>query len=572
MRKVLLMLFFFTLSTVFCLSQNLGSKKYFIEFTDKKDCGYSIDNPKEFLSYESLKRREKNNSQITKRDLPVNNKYVQAIQKKGFTILNTTKWFNGVTVKPEPGANFDFSDLPFVKRCQLVYSVIYRDASKQSKSFFEGETIEIDESLDENQFSENYLKQSASISSGNWDYGAADLQISSLNGVSLHKQGFTGIGVKIAVLDAGFVNLDKHPAFTYLLNSNRLKVQKDFVNPNRKLNIMDHSTHGTSVLSTMAGFINGRYIGTAPNADYYLLRCEDKRSEQLIEEYNWASAAEYADSLGIDIINSSLGYVTFDRSVWNHTYADMTGNKTVVSQAASYAVKVGMLVVNSNGNDGNNYKYNKLSAPADGIGVMSVGAVDRNLNYASFSSQGLTYDGRNNPVVVAIGEGTALCTGSNDISKGNGTSFSSPVIAGIMACFMQKFDNTPASQLIKFIAQSSSNYKNGGKNPRIGNGIPNFELASDLLEGAVLRDVDNFEFCLFPNPVYNVLFLQYDKPFYGEIMIRVYDFLGKQVLNLNYYQSLEPILIEISELSSGLYFVEVERKGKVMGRKKFIKK
>ena len=255
-----------------------------------------------------------------------------------------------------------------------------------------------------------------------------------LKGDILHNRDLKGKGKLIAILDAGFSRVDEMIAFEELFAENRILGTKDFVQRNN--NVFDEHTHGMMVLSTMGAENKGQIIGTSPEASFWLLRTEDVDSENLIEEYNWLCAAEFADSVGADIINSSLGYTTFDDAGQNHTYTDMDGRTAPVSIAATIAAQKGMIVVNSAGNSGSG-SWHFIGAPADADSILSVGAVDENADFAWFSSYGPSFDGRVKPTVVAQGRNTIVATSNNGTLTGNGTSFSSPIVAGLSACLWE---------------------------------------------------------------------------------------------------------------------------------------
>ncbi|MCC7319220.1 MAG: S8 family peptidase, partial [Bacteroidales bacterium] len=244
-------------------------------------------------------------------------------------------------------------------------------------------------------------------------------------------------------------------------------------------NVFSESSHGTSVLSTIGANVPGQLIGTAPKASFWLLRSESVSSEHLIEEYNWVSAAEFADSVGVDIINSSLGYIDFDFPQWTHTYPDMDGTTCVATIGADIASDKGILVVNSAGNSGGDSFFPYIGSPADGFKVFSIGAVDGTGARASFSSIGPTYDGRIKPDVMAMGQGTALANGNNNFTYGNGTSFSSPVMAGMTACLWQSNPNFTNTSIREAIKMSGSNATQ--PNSTFGYGIPDFYQANSFL-------------------------------------------------------------------------------------------
>jgi subtilisin family serine protease len=304
------------------------------------------------------------------------------------------------------------------------------------------------------------------------DYGDAYNQLEMLGGNKLHREGYTGEGMTIAVIDAGFYKVDELAVFSDL--QNQILSTYDFVDGNS--NVYDDHTHGMMVLSTMGG--KGEMTGTAPEANYILLRTEDVFSENLIEEYMWVCAAEYADSAGADIINSSLGYTTFDDALQNHTYEDMDGETAPISIGAGIAFSKGIIVVNSAGNSGNS-SWNFIGAPADNFDVLSVGAVDENEEFASFSSYGPNADGALKPNVVAQGKNTVIISSSDTVRTGSGTSFSSPITAGMVACLWGAQPNQTPETVKDAIYKSADRYLNPDN--QFGYGVPDYFSAYQIL-------------------------------------------------------------------------------------------
>jgi subtilisin family serine protease len=329
-----------------------------------------------------------------------------------------------------------------------------------------------------------------------FDYGFGYTQIHMLGGDLMHEMGYRGQGKVIAILDAGFLNANTLSVFDSIWQNNQVLGTHDFV---RGGDIQfDEHVHGAMVLSCMAANSPGQLIGTAPKASYWLLRSEDGATEYIIEEYNWVSAAEYADSVGADIINSSLGYTEFDDPALNHTYADMDGNTAVCTRGADMAARKGILVVNSLGNEGSSQWY-YLSAPSDGDSVMGIGAVDGSGVYASFSSHGPSYDGRVKPDVVAQGSGVAIVDPySGSITFGGGTSFSSPITAGMVACLWQANPSLNNMQIAQAIKQSASQYEN--PDDMLGYGIPDYVLANNILTVISGPEGNPGIFDIYPNP------------------------------------------------------------------------
>lgn len=464
-----------------------GQTFYWVGFTDKNDSPWLLSNPREFLSERALHRREKQNIPIDSLDLPVNPSYIKKVVQLEATHVQSSKWLNGITVKT---SNNNFEEqalaLPFVKEVQLTKK------STEQKSLV-------------NKFAEPEAPDQ-SLTIDTTVYGASVHQVGQLNGQFLHNSDFRGQGVHIAVLDAGFYRADQFQAFDSLWAGGQILGEKDFVNSDD--NIYEGHYHGMSVLSIMGGNVPGQLIGTAPGASYWLLRTEDIYSEYLIEEDNWVAGAEFADSVGVDIINSSLGYYTFDDPQMNHTYADMDGNTTRVTRAANIAASRGMLVFSSAGNEGNDeneWKY--IIAPSDGDSVVGVGAVNSLGSPAHFTSYGPASDGDVKPNVVAVGWNTVVQRRGGLIGTGNGTSYSSPVLAGMAACLWQENPFSTASQVKKAIEKSAHLYNN--PDSLLGYGIPDMKIASQILKSSMLEQWDNKKNWLaYPNPADDYIILQ----------------------------------------------------------------
>jgi hypothetical protein len=307
MRKLILSVALFFLSLIVC--SQVAPFKYFIEFTDKNESPYSINRPEEFLSERSLQRRANQYIPVTEEDLPVNPSYVTQVANTGVTLITRSRWFNGITIYTTDASKLNvIASFPFVKKIVKNQGIINNYEPVEDKFRLEHSFSSIPSAEPKN------LKSSPS----GYNYGPSFRQIQMLNGNLLHEQGFRGQGKVIAVLDAGFLQVDRLKAFDSLWQNNQILGWRDFVNPGS--NVFEEYIHGMMVLSVLAGNYPGYIIGTAPKADYWLLRSEQFDTEYLIEEYNWVCAAEFADSVGADIITSSLGYTTFDDPAMNHTY------------------------------------------------------------------------------------------------------------------------------------------------------------------------------------------------------------------------------------------------------------
>jgi len=457
MRKLGALLAFFLL--VLVVRSQIAPEKYFVEFTDKENSPYSIDKPWEFLTQRALDRRVVAGILVEENDLPVNQNYVDAVRNVGVQVITRSRWFNGITIfTPDLMKILEIEQLPFVKKVIKSGVRVTRPAPVQDKFGLELMPVE-----PLNQPSGIPLKISDSA-----DYGRSFTQVHMVGTDMLHNLGFRGEGMMIAILDAGFNMVDQLAPFDSLWANNQILGTRDFVSPGG--NIFIGHTHGMKVLSIMGGYVQGQLIGTAFKAGYWLLRSEDGGTEFLIEEYNWVSAAEFADSVGADVINSSLGYTVFDDSTMNHTCEDMTGNTTPVSRGANIAFSKGILVVNSAGNSGNDPNWQCVSAPADGTDVLAVAAVDSLGQYASFSSKGIVDGQYVKPNVAAMGRLTVISGDDGTITRGNGTSFSSPVMAGSSACLWQAFPAFSNATLKRAIEESSSQFTN--PDIYLGYGIP----------------------------------------------------------------------------------------------------
>lgn len=445
-------LFILWSSSIF--AQNL--ERIWVEFKDKKDCGFSIEKPEEFLSPRALERRNKQQILIDQSDLPVSPTYVKTLKEEVNQIIYTSKWMNGALVLSPKNKEATIQQLPFVKSTRLVG----RYNKPQSKK------------IKNPKAPEKPYKPKESI------YGSGKQQLHQIKGEFLHQKGFRGKGMLIAVLDGGFNNADWMPFFDSLRVNNRMLPGWDFVHGDDFP--YEYSSHGTNCLSTMASNLPGLFVGTAPDASYLCLRTEETASELIVEEYNWVAGAEYADSLGADVISSSLGYTQFDKSIMNHSYEDLDGETAIVSIGADMAFSKGMLVINSAGNSGDG-KWKYIGAPADADDVISVGSVDRFGATSGFSSFGPTSDGRIKPNTAAKGSATTVASPYGyKVSSSYGTSFSAPIIAGMATSLWQAFPDKTNLEIKNAIEQSSASFDKPDE--QLGYGLANFKKAYEILE------------------------------------------------------------------------------------------
>ena len=512
----------------------IGENTYRLYLTDKNNNQYTIENPGEFLSERAIDRRARYSIPITESDLPVSKIYIDSLQKLGLTILNKSKWLNSVAVFTTDSELIDTIDrLSFIKS----KTKFEKGSSKKRSSG----------SINENQ---------AEIFTSNEkiDYGDANVQVGIINTHVLHQNNFQGQGIIIAVLDAGFYNVDLLPAFDSLWINQQILGVKDFVDGDTQ--VFDASDHGMKVLSVMGGNIPGKLVGTAPKAKYWLLRSEQTSWEYSVEEDNWAAAAEFADSVGADIINSSLGYSEFDNAQQNYTYSDMDGNTAFITRAADMASSKGILVVSSAGNLGDD-SWNYISAPADGDSVLTVGAVDSYANYVSFSSKGPTYDGRIKPDISAMGYRVTVQGIDGNITLSNGTSFSSPLIAGATACLWQALPELTNTQIIQRIRESAHQYSKPDN--LTGYGIPDFAKAAGLNSMDFISISSNRESIkIYPNPFKSYIYVEMGKKPTKEFKVEIFDITGKKVFTKFFTTSVKEVKIDsLQHLKNGLYLVRV---------------
>ncbi len=533
-------------------SQPLGPA-YVVYFKDKANSPYSVDNPSEFLTNEAISRRQIQNIPVQEDDIPVNSEYLELLAVTGAQIAAVSRWFNMAAVWIlNPDIIPEIEALPFVLQIIPMNGIPsgFKKANWKTKPFFDEEIIEI----------ELQPLSRKNINSDYYDYGQAATQIEMINGKYLHNLGFCGEGIIIAVLDAGFRNVDINPAFDSLRANNRILGTRDFVVPGNNVYNPGIHIHGANVLSIMAANIPGQMVGTAPEASYWLLRTEDadgpfNNTEYLMEEYYWIAGAEFADSVGAYVINSSLGYTTFDNPSQNHSYADMDGNTTPITLGANKAAEKGMLVVNSAGNSGNlSWKY--ISAPADGLNLLAVGAVKGNGSYASFSSIGPSADGRVKPDITARGDSTTYVNTSGQVRVGNGTSYSSPVIAGMTACLWQSNKNADIEGVYQCVIQSASQYQN----PDVykGYGIPDFEMARFLLTRDDSTILSKGMIKVSPNPAKSHVFIETLKSGVLIQNISICDLNGRIVIKRHYSKGQAYITENVDLLNSGLYILRVD--------------
>ena len=510
--------------------------RYRIEFTDKNFSSYSIEKPAEFLSQRAIERRLKQNIPVTGDDLPVSQYYIDSLQTLGFEVLHTSKWFNSAVIRCSGEDTSTLRNLAFVKDTRPVLKEIAAADTTHADSL--GRLFSL--------IFEKESTEPVSYSAPYEYYGQAAIQTGMLNGHVLHHNGFRGKGILIAVIDAGFYKADELSGFERMRSEGRLKTIRNFTTD---AGIFGVNTHGTNVLSIIAADLPGQMVGSAPDADYVLIRSEEIGGEYIVEEDNWIAAVEYADSIGVDLISCSLGYSVFDDPHQNHCASELDGRTTLASQAATIAARKGMLLCLSAGNEGDMpWKY--ISVPSDADSIVTIGAVDRYRKLASFSSIGYTTDGRIKPDLTAMGKRTSYQGSSGDIISANGTSYSTPLLAGFMACLWQAFPEKNNQEIIGMVKQTADRYHH--PDSLYGYGIPDF---SRLLEHP-----ETDRMVLSP-ALFSDSFTVYLSPAkHGNIMVRILTVDGRPVYDHQHYlpgYDIYKLQIDGDPLEAGMYFVEV---------------
>ena len=524
MKKYLLLLSITVL--LFGVASQAQFSKYIVRFKDKAGTPFNINNPSQYLSARSIQRRVKQNIAIDSTDLPITPRYLDSVKLAGnVTILNKSKWLNEVCIQTTDAAALaKINSFPFVISSSPVKRI--QEGNKeitQTRNKFNEEISQT-----------NTATQTSKTNGDVLNYGNSLAQIHIHEGEFLHNKGFKGEGMLMAIFDGGFRNYLTVTAFDSARNNNQIVETYDFVQNETSVN--EDDPHGMYCFSIIAANWPGQLVGSCTKAKYYLYRTEDVATEFPIEEQNWAAAAERADSIGVDVFSTSLGYSTFDNPVFNHTYADMNGKITIIARANTMAARKGIISVVAAGNDGNN-AWHFIATPADADSIVTTGAVNTSGVVAGFSSYGPTSDGRVKPTVASVGQGTAIAGLNNLPTFGNGTSFATPNLAGLITCLWQAFPEFTNMQIIEAVKRSSSIYTT--PNDRIGYGIPNFHKAyDDLFQQRALLQVNiilgNDWIKAYPNPFKQKFTLLMKPTYTGSTTFKLFDskgnlFLIKQV-------------------------------------------
>lgn len=470
---------------LYCLTpgQLFSQDRYMVFFTDKIGTNYSIDQPTGFLSERAIQRRQKQQISIVEEDLPVNLQYINAIKAQGAETYFATRWMNGVLIQAELSQVNDIEALPFVSHTEYVAPGVLLTAGESDADGVERLT--------------------------GTEASRSDFQNDMLGIGEMHDAGYEGQGLLIGVFDGGFNGLSTIPAFDHLFRDNRILYTHDFTT--NRINVDNGDTHGRRVLSVLAARSTD-LVGTAPEASY-ILSITEAPGEYRVEEYNWLFAAERADSAGVDIINTSLGYNLFQDPSMDYSLDQMDGQTTVITRATNLAASKGIALVTSAGNTGQSIQWPIITAPGDSPSILAVGSVNAALQKARISSFGPTADGRIKPDVAALGISTAVAGTDGNVTFSDGTSFASPLVAGLMAGVWQAYPELTANELLNLIRLSGSQYD--APDNELGYGIPNFVTISRIAEEIDLPTAEDLT--VYPNPT-NASFvnLAFDTSFFDQ--------------------------------------------------------
>lgn len=530
MKKLLLIF------TILCIQQGFAqSQDAWVFFADKENVEASLADPILIMTQEAIDRKTLQGTPIDERDVPVNENYITQIKNiYNMTVRSKSKWMNCIYVIG------DQSNIESLLDFSFVTDVEYAD---KSLNLFPGGPIE-------NKFALEEASQNI-----NYNYGAAANQIEMLSGDYLHELDYTGEGMIVAVLDAGFPSIDTNPGFQKMRDENRILGTYDF--EARIENVNGTSSHGFNTSSDIGGFLQDEFVGTAPQASFYFFVTEYTPSETPVEEAWWVEALERSDSLGVDVVNTSLGYRGYDNPNYDHSYEDLDGQTTFSARGANIAFDKGMILVTSAGNSGNT-DFPTVGTPGDSPGTLTIGAVNSNGNYASFSSIGPTVDGRVKPDLMAQGVSAAVINTGGNVDFSSGTSFSSPIMAGVVTCLWQARPETPNGNIMQIIRESANLYDN--PTDEMGYGIPNFEDAYAALQELVVEDkflMSNF--ALYPNPVTSKINISFPQGI-SNATFTIYSILGNKVLLTEISRNLNSVNIE--SLNSGMYIASINSDNK----------
>jgi serine protease AprX len=510
-------------------AQQIGEGQYWIYFTDKTANGYQTAQPGEFLSERSINRRAWQGLGIDQTDEPVTRAYLDELGSMGVEIRHVSRWLNGALM---------------VNASRELYEQVVAKPFVDTIPW-EPETDEvfIPQPTAGNRFGPPLQTPP------DFDYGIASEQVLLMDLEVLHASGYTGDGVWIGVLDAGFRNVDSLPSFEPMIREGRLLGTRNYVNDSSVYRLVNN--HGMYVLSIMGADWPGNLMGTAPDASFFLCATENAHQETRIEEIAWIEGAEFLDSIGVDVFNTSLGYSDFDGTQFDYTYRDMDGRTTFISRAASMAAGKGILACVSAGNEGNTPWY-YITAPGDAPNILTAGAVDSTGQIGIFSSRGPTFDGRVKPDVVTMGVKTGIQYVNGGLARGNGTSFSSPLLAGAAAVLWQAYPELPAAEMIQAIREAANRLDR--PDPEYGYGLPSFKKAFWGISG-IPAGLKPWQMEVYPNPATDRIMIRLPEERSGWFLLHYFDISGRMLLTQQV--SLPGEVTLPGGLKGGLYILEI---------------
>lgn len=515
-----------TLILLLSVSIYAQSELVFVYFADKPNKATFYANPLSELTQKSLDRRLAQGIVLNDQDAPVEPAYLQNIQNLGFPISDYSKWLNGVAVLATPAQIAQLQTLPFVQSVQSFA----RNAHATVKGL-----------VPQDKFA-----TTAKTPAFNFNYGTALAQTEQINLKNLHLAGYTGAGITIAALDTGFPSVDTGTAYQRLWTNGQIKGGYNFISKNTDIYNTALNSHGSYVLGVISGYLDQAFVGAAPDADLYLYATEDASVEIPQEEIYWIMAAEEADRKGVDVINSSLGYTTFDDPRYSYTYADMNGTTSFIARGAQIAAEKGIFVVSAAGNSGSQ-TWHYIGTPADNPKVFTIGSVDSSGNPSPFSSYGPNAAGVVKPDASARGTATATVYNSSTTAA-NGTSLASPLAAGGVACLLQAVaPGTSREYLRTVLRQTASLYPN--TNVQMGYGILNFGNAFQQYLATSSAHLNTVK--LYPNPATDRIYFSTSEKL---LSVQIYDPAGRLVMTSN------PIhkIMDVSSLQPGVYLITVK--------------
>lgn len=530
--------------------------RYAVFLKHKPQAGLTLQNPQGFLSPKAIQRRDREGIKADSLDLPVSVKYLNEVAKIANYVLYASKWMNAVVLVTDQAGVTKLKALPYVEKVELVAKGFLPNPGARIKyKTFASVTLET------NCESPKLNTRELAVANNNYD-----LQNQMIGIDKMHKEGYTGKGVTVAVFDAGFPGVKTASPFAHLFANKQILGQRDFVRPWNAEVFMDNQ-HGTNVLSLIAANEPSKLVSGAYDSDYILVITEEVATEYRVEEFNWVRGAEYADSLGVDIINSSVGYWDFDDPAMNYTVADLNGKTSVITKGATIAAQKGILIVNSVGNYGARGK-SSLVAPSDANGILSVGSVNANLVRSDFSSQGPTADGRFKPELVAFGQSPVLVRFNGTVGNSSGTSFSAPQIAALAAGLWEAKPEWTKNELIENILRSATQYEKPDN--LLGYGIPDFFKA---LYGEILsvEEEESIEWKVYPNP----LAMDEITIHFGTGLSSTFeliDLTGKALIQneLTRVDSKSPYRVRLDGIKPGLYLIQM-REGSYIKQSKLVR-